>query len=564
MNLSRASVEFVLLHVVLILILWPTGPAGADASADSGRPAYATIGQALDGDSAAIGSLIACADHNLDCRMIAAAARHRQGRTDDAIELLRPLLERGNTQTARIVAELAFERHDYRLAWAAGSLWMEANDLEPPEEEVQDRGMRMRWLMGQAASALSAAELDGARQMATEIRAGFGTDDRGGEESASKPRRAPYPDAVSRAAPRFPREMARDGTGGWAISVFSVAPDGMVEDVRGLFASNLGLAKNTIEAIGQWRFEPAQNGGWWTRQTIDFSLGGQSESIPDAESGIPDKQGWIAFDNARGWIEFTVRVNGVPARAMLDSGAEGNAISRQLVERAGIDLNLTERVRVQGIYDREEVLTTGQFEMRFGDAIVPIRGATVLPTMPSPDLILGVGLFHASVVQIDYPNKRIRFLDRDVVDFEGNVRVRSRRGRSPQVAGKLNGKRVWMLLDTGNAGATLFKRRLLQRLDVDQYVVDGPDISGFGAVSTGRTRLLQLPGFKLGPFSFETLLASFIEEGGDRGFEARRAGYGSRIQRDRAPYDGILGSEALKNFIITTDLKKDKVHFAVP
>src|SRR6056297_2822456 len=126
-----------------------------------------------------------------------------------------------------------------------------------------------------------------------------------------------------------------------------------------------------------------------------------------ADSGVPDEQGWITFDNARGWIEFTVLINDVPVRAMLDSGADGNAVSRQLVERAGIDLNLADEVRVQGIYGQEIVPTTREFELRFGHATVPIRGATVLP-MPSPDLILGVGLFQASVVQIDYPNRRIQ------------------------------------------------------------------------------------------------------------------------------------------------------------
>jgi len=282
-----------------------------------------------------------------------------------------------------------------------------------------------------------------------------------------------------------------------------------------------------------------------------------------ADSGVPDERGWITFDNARGWIEFTVLVNDVPARAMLDSGADGNAVSSQLVERAGIDLNLADEVRVQGIYGQEIVPTTREFELRFGHATVPIRGATVLP-MPSPDLILGVGLFQASVVQIDYPNRRIRFLNRDVVRFEGNVQVRTERDRSPQVAAELDGNKVWMLLDTGKAGATLFKHRLLQRLDLDRHVVDGPDVRGFGAVSTGRKRLLQLPRFKLGPFTFETLLASYIEEGGKRGFEGRRAGYGSRIRRDNSPYDGILGSEALKNFMITMDIQNRKVHFAAP
>jgi len=341
-----------------------------------------------------------------------------------------------------------------------------------------------------------------------------------------------------------------------------VAADGTVEDARALFFSHRALPESSIEAIRQWRFEPTGQGKWWTRQILEFMLGNPPEKTSGPASGIPDEQGWIAFDNARGWIEFTVHVDGVPARAMLDSGADINAISRRLVEQAGIDLNLLDTVRVQGIYDQEIVPTAGEFDMRFGDSIVPLRDVMVLP-MPSPDLILGVGLFQASVVQIDYPNKRIRFLDRNVVKFEGNVRARTVRGRSPQVMAELGGKKVWMLLDTGNAGTTLLKRRLLQRLDYDQYVIDA-EVRGFGAVSGGRKRLLQLPDFELGPFPFESLLASYIEDNGKRGFDGRRAGHGSRILKDNASYDGILGAEVLQNFIITADLRNRKVHFALP
>lgn len=282
---------------------------------------------------------------------------------------------------------------------------MEANDLELPQGEVQDQGMRIPWLMGQSARRLSETGLDRARQLAGEIRSSYATGSRG--SGSATVGRKPFPDAVSRAAPEFPREMIQAGAGGWAILAFSVADDGQVADVRALFSSHQALAQNSIEAIRQWRFEPTEQGGWWTQQIIEFNLGDWPSTAPEADSGVPDEQGWIGFDDARGWIEFTVRVNDVPVRAMLDSGAEGNAISRRLVERAGIDQNLVDEVRVQGIYGREVVPTTLEFELRFGRVTVPLRGAVVLP-VSSPDLILGVGLFQASVVQIDYPNKRCR------------------------------------------------------------------------------------------------------------------------------------------------------------
>ena len=562
MNFLRASRRWAVLPIIVMLPFLPAGPAASyEEATQPGRPDYATTTRALDGDPAAIESLLDCADRDSDCRTTAAAALHRQGRVDEALALLLPAVGRGNRLAAKIMVELAFEQEDWALAWAAGSIWMETGDLAPVEGEIEDRGLRVPWLMGQSARHLSNAELQQAERLASEIRSRHEAD--AGTAPASTAQPPGPPKATHRTAPEYPRELIEAGAGGWAVTALSVSAEGRVVDVTALFSSDPALADATKRAIEQWRYEPDAGGGWWDVQIMEFALSDWPSTIPEAESGVADEQGWIRFDDARGWIEFTVRVNDVPVRAMLDSGAEGNAVSRRLVERADIDLNLTERMRVQGVYGREEVPATGEFEVRFGRAVIPMRNAMVLP-VSSPDLILGVGLFHATMVQIDYPNKRIRFLDRDVVDFEGNVKVRTRRGRSPQVAGELDGKRVWMLLDTGNAGATLFKRRLLKRLDLDKYAIEGTGARGFGAVASGRTRLLQLPGFELGPFAFETLLASFIEEGGKRGFEARRAGYGSRIMRDRAPYDGILGSEALKNFIVTTDLKNDQVHFALP
>jgi|GEM_PF-1843480 len=560
MKISRLRSGRAFLVALAVLSCFHLRLAALDG-APSERPDHATIVQALEGDRDATEALVVCAGGDSHCSTVAAAALHRQGRFDELFDLLQPRLARGDQQAARIVAEVAFEQGDYRLAWAAGSIWMEAGDLELPDGRVADPGMRIPWLMGQSRDRLSEPELERARELADEIRAGYADEGRAEPLVAVEP--VSLPAAKSRFAPDYPREMVEEGAGGWAVLLLEGAADGKIEDVRTLFASHKALADSSIEAIRRWRYEPAEQGAWWSIQIMEFELSDWPSAIPEAESGIADEQGWIRFDNSRGWIEFTVRVNGVPARAMLDSGASSNAISRRLVERAGVSLNMTNQVRVRGVYGQRNVPVSGEFELRFGSATVPMRGALVLPGS-SPDLILGVGLFQASVVQIDYPNKRIRFLNRDAVDFKGNIRVRTQGGRSPQVATELKGRRVWMLLDTGNSGSTLIKSSLVRRMGLDQYQVDQPGRTGFGAVASGRSRLLHIPDFQLGPFPFETLLASYIEEGGRDGFEGRQSGYGSRIRQDNAPYDGILGSEVLKNFIVTADLRRREVHFALP
>ncbi len=545
------------LAVAVLLFLAADPGASDEPAAQMPVPDFAIVNRALDGATEATETLLACTGHDADCQIVAAAALHRQGRIDALVELLRPAVARGDELAAKVLAEVAFESGDYKLAWAAGSIWMETRDLVLANGAVEDQGIRIPWLMSQSARRLSDSELDLARELAGEIRSSHEA-----EQRSVAPGRT-QPDAITRNAPEYPRELLEKGIGGWTLLVLSVSADGRVEDVRELFSSHRALTRASIAAIRQWRYEPADQGAWWTHQIMEFELIDWQSSIPEEKSGMPDEQGWIRFDDARGWIEFTVQVNGVPARAMLDSGAESNAISRRLAERAGISVHLGNQVSVQGIYGQRNVPVSGAFELQFGQAKAPISGALVLPAS-SADLILGIGLFQASVVQIDYPNKRIRFLNRDAVSFEGNVRVRTRRGGSPQVAARLHGRTVWMLLDTGNSGATLFKRRLIQRMGLDQPEADLPQAVGSGAVSGGRSRLLQLAGFELGPFPFETLLAAYLEESGRTSFDGRQAGYGSRIRRDNVTYDGILGSEVLKNFIITIDLKRREVHFALP
>ena len=59
MNFLRASVHWALLSVLLVLLFLSYGPAAsAETPPEPARPDYATISQALDGNSAAIDALM--------------------------------------------------------------------------------------------------------------------------------------------------------------------------------------------------------------------------------------------------------------------------------------------------------------------------------------------------------------------------------------------------------------------------------------------------------------------------------------------------------------------------
>jgi len=283
---------------------------------------------------------------------------------------------------------------------------------------------------------------------------------------------------------------------------------------------------------------------------------------PPDDVGQMDAQGWMRFDGSDGHIAFPVKVNGMEASAILDTGADTSIISAGLARHADIELDRHETVRAIGIHGQQEIPTTSRFTLEFaGRKVRPFR----VPVAPAPgfDVVLGRGLFAWGVVQIDYPQQRIRFLDREVVEFESNVEMETTRRDAPMIEARVAGEKAWLLLDTGNAGPTLLKRRFVRRNDLDRFAVPDLAAKAIGAVSAGEMRLLQVPECQLGPYTFDPMLAAYNTERNE-GFDGRRTRYGSRIRTDRARYDGILGHEVLGNFLVTMDLEGDRLHLSVP
>lgn len=275
-----------------------------------------------------------------------------------------------------------------------------------------------------------------------------------------------------------------------------------------------------------------------------------------------DSGGWIDFQGSGGHVEFEVEVNGVPAGAILDTGADTAAVSASLAERAGIDLNQNRRVRIIGVHGQREVPTTGRFTLQFAGQPVEVGELPVVPA-GGVDVVIGRSMFEWAVVQIDYPNDRIRFLRREAVDFKGNVKIKTTRRGAPMIRGRVGGEGLWMLLDTGNSGLTVMKRRFVLRHDFDDHQAGDLELVGMGAIARGDQHLLSVPRFDLGPYRFESLLATY-STGGNDGFDHRRNRHGSRMLTDRARYDAILGYEVMRNFLVTMDLAGERIHLAVP
>lgn len=275
-----------------------------------------------------------------------------------------------------------------------------------------------------------------------------------------------------------------------------------------------------------------------------------------------DDVGWISFTDSAGHIVFDATINGEPAEVIVDSGADSNLLSEEFAARAEIGQYRRRNVKLTGIHGEQNISLSREFDLTVNELTFPMHDIPVTPG-GNFDLILGRWLFHLAVVQIDYPNRRVRFLPPDAMKFEGNIRYRGGNAGEPLVAARIHGKRAWLLIDTGNAGITMLKRRFVKRHDLDAYGIDGAQLQTRGVITSGETQLLQLEDVELGPFRLDRFLAGYIPEH-NQGFDGQRQRTFSRLNEDKSREDGLLGYELLQNFIVTMDLKRRKVHLALP
>lgn len=207
--------------------------------------------------------------------------------------------------------------------------------------------------------------------------------------------------------------------------------------------------------------------------TTDFTIVHASLNPPAAAPApLPNRQvahfadgasssGWIPFSLDGGAIFLDITIDGHPARALLDSGASQTAIDQTFAKDHGIAA--IGRFLVSGQGGTVDTAYTPGVAIGAGAAKLDGVVANVIDlqqpgTRMSPPLIaiLGAEVFAETAVDIDYANRRLRFIDPATVPrvadgvtlplelFEGSFHFPiSIEKRAP----------IPMLLDTGDNGA---------------------------------------------------------------------------------------------------------------
>lgn len=271
---------------------------------------------------------------------------------------------------------------------------------------------------------------------------------------------------------------------------------------------------------------------------------------------------WIPFELNNGHIMIDVTIEGAPAKAMLDSGANLNAISQDFIDAHASHLKKSRtKVTIEGVSGREDFPIYKDIKLTmFGqDLELPEVAALDLGV----DMIIGSGFFQGIIVQIDYPNNKIQLALKSSIDLKkhANVKMRQERGSDmPAVEVELNGKKTWLMLDTGNSGDLFLKRKFV--LENGLLESDTVETRVAGSVEVIDTESFVIETLKIGPFELENVPATIPEDGVGTNLSNGRGETKdfSRLRAKGVVTKGILGYDVLKHFILTIDYEDFRAH----
>ncbi|MBE9548813.1 MAG: aspartyl protease family protein [Proteobacteria bacterium] len=277
--------------------------------------------------------------------------------------------------------------------------------------------------------------------------------------------------------------------------------------------------------------------------------------------------GWQPFTIVNGNLLIDIEIAGQPATAMLDSGSSLNLISSEFISRHGLDFKKSQKLKVRGVFGEQTIQTYNNIPVKlFGSQFELDNVASNV--FSGPDLLLGGGIFKGVIVQIDYPNKRIRFLDKKAVNMKKHANVPMKRAKGsvfPAIQVEANGAKVWLIFDTGNTGGLLLKRSFaLENNWLTEDTLVTPQNTQ-GVIESGHTDSFNLDSFVLGPYELDNVAVSVpgSDQEANIGRHRSERTTGTRI-KSGVHAKGLIGYDIFKHFVITIDYMAYKVNFHAP
>ena len=277
---------------------------------------------------------------------------------------------------------------------------------------------------------------------------------------------------------------------------------------------------------------------------------------------------WQEMKIVNGHMLIDVEIGGIPAKAMLDTGAETVALNVDFLDENNILYKNGKQLTLQGIFGEKKTHFVKNVKVNLLGAEFPIKNAFPLHGQGNFQMIIGLPFFKQFIFQFDYPNSRFKLITRDYLDLNEIANVDMQHGNSKKslvVSAKLEGKEtIDLLFDTGSTSGLYLERHFAKRRGwLEKYSKAKGMSSGVNEVI--ENEILVLPSLKFGPYTLEDVITIVPAEDMITNItkKQQKAKLGTRFAKG-AKEEGILGYDILKHFVITLDAKTAKMHIIAP
>lgn len=273
---------------------------------------------------------------------------------------------------------------------------------------------------------------------------------------------------------------------------------------------------------------------------------------------------WLDFTYQNGLITIPVKVSDIDSYAVLDTGANINAINENFVAKHKLTYTHSGNMELEGAFDTQRNKVYQKVPVSFFGINTQLEDLPTI-TLNNPDnaVLFGQGFFKLFNTQIDYPNQRMRLLTHDHLDLKKyeNIEFKLQKGfERPIVKLELEGDSVWMLLDTGYSGGIMIERRFAKKFGWLETQNQTAEFSG--ANTSEKMENVQAKEVKFGPYTLSNVHVAFPAKGSKVKITSQYSHSSSHVKGVRVR--GIVGYEVFKHFVMTMDLKSGNLHVGVP
>ena len=264
----------------------------------------------------------------------------------------------------------------------------------------------------------------------------------------------------------------------------------------------------------------------------------------------------VPFDFYRNEIIVQVKVNGKgPFNMMLDTGTDPSAVDIATAREIGLKLDAVGSRATGGGTGVNLVYGTKLPLVELGGITAKnLEAAAIDLTKVSERLgkplhgVLGHSLLNGRIVQIDYPNRVVRFYSQPLFSKTRNqLNTAKRTMVSFRYADNVlidevsvNGKKVVASVDTGSNGTFDLTPAAVSYLGLEEEVNNARVATDVGYNGVSENRAGTVSNVTIGGISVDTPAVRF---------------FGKGTGRDKRPWGLNLGNAFLKDFVVTIDYR---------